>query len=132
MRPRSPTPVFLPPLVNRFSGQDRVLSHNDSSLIDLRGGEDGLVCLKDLFCISLLLITQLSPRPKLFEKPREIDPLPPSAPVPRMQLMREEKGAVQGLPALLDHEPSLLSPAAGGWKAWSPVTMGTSAWEGLP
>lgn len=46
--------------------------------------------------------------------------------------MREEKGAVRGFPALLDHEPSLLSPAAGGWEAWSLVTMGTSAWEGLP
>lgn len=89
-----------------------------------------MVCLKDLFCISLLLITQLSPRPKLFEKPRKIDPLPPSAPVPRMQLMREEKGAVRGLPALLDHKPSLFSPTAGGWEAWSLVAMGTLALGG--
>lgn len=104
--------------MNWFSGQYRALSHNDSSLIDLRGGEDGLVCLKGLFCISLLLITQLSPRPKLFEKPREIDPLPPSAPVRRMQLVRA--GNVPGLPALLDQNPLLL----GCWWLGSLVTMG--------
>jgi hypothetical protein len=103
--------------MNWLSGQYRALSHNDSSLIDLRGGEDGLVCLKGLFCISLLLITQLSPRPRLFEKPREIDPLPPSAPVPRMQLVRA--GDVLGLPALLDQDP-----LQDCWWLGSSVTMG--------